>query len=89
MVLFALQPVVPPAKPFVYQLQGGPSASFPMTIPPACGPADGPNCTITIQLTDTNNNVVPTPLYGTVSLVKTGAQGTQVIPMVVIGPASQ
>jgi hypothetical protein len=89
LVLFALQPFIPPAKPFVYQLQGGPQVSFPMTIPPACGPADGPSCTITIQITDANGNVVLSGVTGTISLVKSGAQGTQVFPVAVAGPASQ
>ena len=89
MILLALQPVVPPTKPFVYQLQGGPNVTFPMTIPPACGPTDGPNCTITIQITDANGNVVLSGVTGTISLVKSGAQGTQVVPVAVAGPASQ
>jgi len=88
MVLLAVQPVVQPAKPFVYQLQGGPSVTFPMTVPPACIAADGPACSITIQVALQDGTIVLSGSYGTISLVKSGAQGTQVIPVAIAAPAS-
>jgi len=88
MVLLAVQPVVQPAKPFVYQLQGGPAVTFPMTVPPACIAVDGPNCTITIQVTDSNGNIVAFGVNGTISLVKSGAQGTQVFPVAIATAAT-
>jgi hypothetical protein len=88
-IFVAYNPVAPPPPLYVYQLAGGPSVSFWMATPPTCGPDDGANCTITIQVTDRSGNVVASLAPGdtaTISLVKTGAQGTQVTVVATAGP---
>ena len=89
MILVAYQPVAPVQQPFVWVMTGGPTFTFPMTIPPACTSADGPSCSITIQVTDQNGNILLTGSYGTISLVKTGAQGVLVTPVVTAAAPSQ
>jgi hypothetical protein len=71
-----------PATPqsFVWQMPGLGTVTFPMQIPPACGPSDGV-CSIQIQIVmpaangtcsaDSNQNITCTGNAGTLNLIKT------------------
>jgi hypothetical protein len=85
-----------PPPPYVFQLQGGPKVTFPMTSPPACTPADG-TCSITIQIsapvgtvcTTDSTGTICTGAVGTLSLVKSvtlPVPQTQTIPVAVASP---
>jgi hypothetical protein len=77
-----------PPPPFVWVMPGLGTATFPMQIPPACGPNDG-TCSIQIQVCDTSQTppVCMTAPIGTLSLIKTISLPTpqvQTIPVVVV-----
>jgi hypothetical protein len=78
----------PPPQPFVWVMPGLGTATFPMQIPPACGPNDG-TCSIAIQVCDTSQTppLCMTAPIGTLSLIKTISLPTpqvQTIPVVTV-----
>lgn len=82
----SFKPTAPPS-PFVFQLQGGPKVTFPMTAPPACTPADG-TCSIAIQVCMPDGVTCMTGI-GTLSLLKTvtlPVPQTQTTIVAVAGP---
>lgn len=86
--LFAFKLGPPP--PFVWNMPGLGNVTFPMQIPPACGPSDGV-CSIQIQVCDTSQTppVCLTASQGTLSLIKTvtlPVPQTQTIPVAVASP---
>ena len=79
-----------PPPPFVWQMPGLGTATFPMNIPPACGPSDG-TCSIQIQVCDTSKTppVCMTSSQGTITLLKNitlPAPQQQSIPLVTVTP---
>ena len=52
---------------------------------PACGPNDGA-CSLTLQITDGNGNVITSGSAGSVAIVKTFSGGTLTVPIVTIAP---
>jgi hypothetical protein len=77
-----------PPPPFVWVMPGLGTATFPMYVPPACGPNDG-TCSIVIQVCDTSQTppLCMTAPVGTLSLIKTISLPTpqvQTIPVVVV-----
>lgn len=77
-----------PPPPFVWIMPGLGTATFPMQIPPACGPNDG-TCSIEIQVCDTSVNPPNciTSSQGTITLLKNVTLPTpqqQSIPLVVV-----
>lgn len=76
--------------PFVWVMPGLGTATFPMQIPPACGPSDG-TCSIQIQVCDTSKTppVCMTASQGTITLLKNvmlPAPQQQAIPLVTVTP---
>jgi hypothetical protein len=76
--------------PFVWIMPGLGMATFPMYIPPACGPADGA-CSIQIQVCDTSKTppLCMTSSQGTITLLKNITLPTpqqQSIPLVTVTP---
>ena len=79
-----------PPPPFVWVMPGLGTATFPMNIPPACGPSDG-TCSIQIQVCDTSKTppVCMVSSQGTITLLKNITLPTpqqQAIPLVTVTP---
>ena len=85
----AFEPPGPLEIPFVGSNGGsGFVATFPiasLSQIPACGPNDGA-CSLTLQITDGNGNVITSGSAGSVAIVKTFSGGTLTVPIVTIAP---